>query len=560
MSLQEVPPGVLNGAEDEEQLGHADEGRGRKRRRSNDLHPPDGADQTETRTNAEERKWVEPPADLQAPQKKKKKKKKDDEELSLHPDEATPSLKKKKKRKTMEEMTSQREDEDGCIAMATDQQEAPNTKKGKKKKKKKKKREEDSETKKTKKKTETKQKAKEKKKKEKKKKKAMKNGGVRSSQENEEEGVNWAQVEELQEFLPNIKTKCVNQIKKLLFYDLHRFRTFRQQGVPARLGRFSEPENQRIRENVVDFMALTGVSSVEKLLFPQRFKEEEATIKKLKKEHRFMERIAEGIPRPCHQVYQRALKMFDGKNHMGRFSEEEVATLIKLHHLHGNNWKLISEKMDRSIYSLQKRFSTIGVEHGAWSPDEERRLKHAVREHLEARTRNGSAASGLSREELSKNLPWKDISQKVQRRSWTQCRTKWLFILEHRMTWYGNVFNRGPEGCKAKMRLINTLYNMTVEDVADINWEEVAKTVGDVTHWSVQRMYNRLKQRKVPHSNCLSFGEIIDFLYKHVLPVLEKRLKASSRWAELQEHHRQDCYQLADIFNSDIEEEEEDYS
>ncbi|MEQ2211009.1 hypothetical protein XENOCAPTIV_024089 [Xenoophorus captivus] len=81
-----------------------------------------------------------------------------------------------------------------------------------------------------------------------------------------------------------------------------------------------------------------------------------------------------------------------------------------------------------------------------------------------------------------------------------------LFFLEHRLTCYGNVFNRGAEGYEAKIRLITTLYNTSVEDVTDINWEEVAQAVGGVTTWSVQRMFNRLKQRKVPHFHCLSFG------------------------------------------------------
>lgn len=57
------------------------------------------------------------------------------------------------------------------------------------------------------------------------------------------------------------------------------------------MGRFSEQENQLIRQNVADFQVLTGIGSAEKLLFPQRFKEEANYIKRLKKQHRFMEKI-----------------------------------------------------------------------------------------------------------------------------------------------------------------------------------------------------------------------------------------------------------------------------
>ncbi|KAL1274612.1 hypothetical protein QQF64_027426 [Cirrhinus molitorella] len=362
---------------------------------------------------------------------------------------------------------------------------------------------------------------------------------------------------ELKEFCPKIGSRSSHEINKMIMYDLSRFKEFKKQGITLRHGRFSDAENARLRQNVKDFIALTGVSDATKLFQPKRFPEEMQELMKLKKVYKFFERIAEGIPRPCHDVFSRGRKIFDGGNYKGRFTEEEVKVLLKYHSLYGSNWQKISELTGRSAYSLEKRFNQLNTARkiGPWSAKEEQRLLRAVRDHvvtvLKSKSPNKTTPKRVSREILYQKLPWLNISFKVKTRCWSKCREKWMSILAVRMS---SGTCKGRKTQEAKIKLIKAMYQLQVEDVADVDWDDLTTVFGDVPPAYVQAKWHQLKVCYVPDWKAKCFGDIVDFLYERVLPGMMKDCEDLDDEDDLKVDQKQ-SFLLSDIFG-DINEDQ----
>ncbi|NXL62740.1 TTF1 factor, partial [Chordeiles acutipennis] len=341
--------------------------------------------------------------------------------------------------------------------------------------------------------------------------------------------------QELEEFIPHVRTIAETSIRKMAGRDLMRFKEFKKQGIAVKFGRFSEKENNQIRKNIEDFLSITGIDSAEKLLFTSRYPEDKETISRLKAENLFCEKISEGIPRPWRLIYYRARKMFDPNNYKGRYTKEEKEKLKSYHALHGNDWKKISEMMSRSNLSVAMKYSEIksAVNYGPWSKKETQKLMHAVeevvRKRVEMEDENSQASSEKSnrdlvvdREKLLQKLPWMEIEAKVGTRYWRQCKQKWTAILTKKMT-KGQQLYRGIKGLQAKINLIKRLHEMKVEDPSEVNWEELSNIIGDVPKGYVQARFYKLKVSCVPFWQNKTFSEIVDYIFEKKLPELEEK-------------------------------------
>lgn len=381
-------------------------------------------------------------------------------------------------------------------------------------------------------------------------------------------------VRQLREFIPGIGARAATTIKRMYRDDLGRFQEFKAQGVAIKFGKFSAKENQQLEKNVQEFLSLTGIENADKLLHTDRYPEEKAAITNLKRKYAFRLHIGKGIARPWKLVYYRAKKMFDVNNYKGRYSKADTEKLKIYHSLHGNDWKKIGDLVARSNLSVALKFSQISSErnHGAWSKTETQRLIRAVEEvilktmsprdleEVDCRLRESpEGCLAVVRERLYKGISWVEVEAKVGTRNWMQCKSKWTEILTKRMT-NGRDLYRGVNALQAKINLIERLYEVNVEDANEIDWEDLASTIGDVPPSYVQAKFYKLKATCVPFWQRKTFPEIIDYLYETSLPLLKEKLKkkVEKRGAAPPPAAPRRVFLVRDIFHCDSDDSEEE--
>ncbi|XP_077163131.1 transcription termination factor 1 isoform X2 [Paroedura picta] len=344
--------------------------------------------------------------------------------------------------------------------------------------------------------------------------------------------------QELEEFIPHVRNLSVSAIKQLARRDLVRFKNFKRKGIAVKFGKFTTKENEQLKKNVEAFLQESGIESAEKLLFTHRFPEEKAAISRLKTQHLFGLRIAEGIPRPWRLVYYRARKIFDPNNYSGRYSDKEKRKLLKYQAMYGNNWKKISGLMSRSSHSVALKYSQIksGPKSGPWSKTETKKLIQAVEETLQETCKefglaleeeDESKALSVVRENLYKGIPWMKVEAKVATRHWRQCKQKWLSVVTKRMS-KGQVMAGRAQNLQFKINLIERLYALNIEDANMVDWEVLCSIIGDVPPDYIQRRFYKLKATYVPLWNQKTFPEIVDHLYQVTLPKLKRKRGATA--------------------------------
>ncbi|XP_063051607.1 transcription termination factor 1-like isoform X2 [Engraulis encrasicolus] len=313
-------------------------------------------------------------------------------------------------------------------------------------------------------------------------------------------------LKEIKEYLPN-RRSCPRWsfLRSTIKYDLSRFREFKDQGIPVNIGKFTRAEIKRLKQNVNNFMALSGIESEAKLLMPDRFPDDKKNIISRRRRMGFLMSLCAGIPHSWVGILNRAKNMYNKENYLGRFTDKENKELMHLHTLHGNNWKIISEKMGRSRLAVMSRFYALCEGRGPWTEEEFRTLQKSVQQQLLKRAtpgEDGSIGSAVvTKMDLYKQLPWTALSRKVRTRNRHQCRGKWLDYLRNKMTTGGAM--KGRKILVGQIQLIKAINEMAVDDMNYIVWDDLTHLSGN-THPDYLRMrFHQLKVTEVPGWNTM---------------------------------------------------------
>uniref|UniRef100_A0A672RMK6 Cyclin-D-binding Myb-like transcription factor 1 n=1 Tax=Sinocyclocheilus grahami TaxID=75366 RepID=A0A672RMK6_SINGR len=215
-------------------------------------------------------------------------------------------------------------------------------------------------------------------------------------------------------------------------------------------GMWSKEEIDLLMSNIERYLKSRGIQDPAEIIF------------EMSKEERkdFYRSIACGLNRPLFAVYRRVLRMYDNRNHVGKYTDEEINKLKGLREKHGNDWATIGTALGRSASSVKDRCRLMKdtCNTGKWMEEEERRLAEVVHELT------GTEAGDV----VTQGVSWASVAELVGSRSEKQCRSKWLNYLNWKQS-------GGTEWTKEDdINLVRRIAELDVEDENYINWDMLA--------------------------------------------------------------------------------------
>ncbi|CAK6978163.1 cyclin-D-binding Myb-like transcription factor 1 [Scomber scombrus] len=294
-----------------------------------------------------------------------------------------------------------------------------------------------------------------------------------------EEGVAQIQIlqEEEESLSPGEKAE-VSPVSQAWFTTKEDKDTLANKGHKWKQGMWSKEEIDILMSNIDRYVKGRGIEDPAEIIF------------EMSKEERkdFYRSVACGLNRPLFAVYRRVLRMYDNRNHVGKYTPDEIEKLKALREKHGNDWATIGAALGRSASSVKDRCRLMKdtCNTGKWSEEEERRLAEVVYEM--AGVTPGSAVTG--------GVSWATVADQVRTRSEKQCRSKWLNYLNWK-------HSGGTEWTKEDdLNLTSRILELQVEDENEIKWEDLAGGWSSVRSpqwlrskwWSIKRQVANHKE------------------------------------------------------------------
>ncbi|XP_050962883.1 cyclin-D-binding Myb-like transcription factor 1 isoform X2 [Labeo rohita] len=243
------------------------------------------------------------------------------------------------------------------------------------------------------------------------------------------------------------KGKDVSAVSQAWFTTKEDKDTLVNKGHKWKQGMWSKEEIDLLMSNIERYLKNRGIQDPAEIIF------------EMSKEERkdFYRSIACGLNRPLFAVYRRVLRMYDNRNHVGKYTDEEINKLKELRQKHGNDWATIGAALGRSASSVKDRCRLMKdtCNTGKWTEEEERRLAEVVHELT------GTEAGDV----VTQGVSWASVAELVGTRSEKQCRSKWLNYLNWKQS-------GGTEWTKEDdINLVRRIAELDVDDENDINWD-----------------------------------------------------------------------------------------